>query len=190
MDISRTEGKRPHSSLFYKHSPHSNQAQLSFLWEQTRNKKVVLKIMCIQFPSSRMLIPNLRAPIAMKIIYPANSHVEQQIDFLPKWIECIQSNHHPAKGVQINLAWLLCLLFISPQFPVPKSTHSTLILFFFLTKCWHLPWGWWGGFHVSFPMEAAKLVSGNPMNYPFSGCSGIYMPHLPWHVWQKLWEGS
>lgn len=79
-----------------------------------------------------MLIPNLRAFFSMKLIYPANSHVEQQIAFLPKWIECIQSNHHPAKGVQINLAWLLFLLLTSPQLPVPKSTHSTLILFFFL----------------------------------------------------------
>lgn len=84
-----------------------------------------------------MLIPNLRAPIAMKLIYPANSHVEQQIDFLPKWIEWIHSNHQPAKKVQINLAWLLVFfLFISPNSlspPIsPKSTHSTLSLFFFL----------------------------------------------------------
>lgn len=77
-----------------------------------------------------MFIPNLRASVSMKLIYPANRHVEQQIAFLPKWIECIQSNHHPAKGVQINLAWLLFLLLTDPQLPVLKSTHSTLIFFF------------------------------------------------------------
>lgn len=103
-----------------------------FLWGENGKKKAVLKFICIQFSPSGMLIPNLRAFIFMKLIYPANSHVEQQIASLPKWIECVQSNHHPAKGVQINLSWLLFLLLSSPQFPVPKSTHSILILFFFL----------------------------------------------------------
>lgn len=69
-----------------------------------------------------MLFPDLRASIAVKLIYPANSHVEQQIAFLPKWIECIQSNHHPAEEVQNNVAWLLCLLFISLQLPI--SSHK------------------------------------------------------------------
>jgi len=87
-----------------KHSPHSMQAQLCFLWEDSRNEKVVLKIICTWIPPSGMLLPNLRASIAIKLSYPANSHVEKQMDFLPKWIECIQSNHHPAKGVQIHLA--------------------------------------------------------------------------------------
>ena len=101
------------------------QAQLCFLWEENRNKKVVLKIICIQFPPLGMLLPNLRASIAMKLIYPPNSRVQQQIDFLPKWIECIQSNHHPAEGVQINLARLLCLLLISPQLPIaPYKTQE------------------------------------------------------------------
>lgn len=92
----------------------------------------MLKFIYIHFSPSGMLIPNLRASISMKLIYPTNSHVEQQIAFLPKWIECIQSNHHPAEGVQINLAWQLFLLLTSPPLPVPRSTHSTLILFFFL----------------------------------------------------------
>lgn len=106
--------------------------QTSFLWDENGKKKAVLKFIGILFSPSEMFILNLRASISKKLIYPANRHVEQQIAFLPKWIECIQSNHHPAKGVQINLVWLLFLLLTAPQLPVPKSTHSTLIFFFFL----------------------------------------------------------
>lgn len=115
-DVSRTEGKV--SAFLCSTIVHIvSKSNLAFYGKRIEKKKVILKIICIHFPPSGMLIPNLRAPIAIKIIYPANSHVEQQIDFLPKWIECIQSNHHLAEGVQINLAWLLCLLFISPTTP-------------------------------------------------------------------------
>lgn len=136
-----------------------------------------------------MLIPNPRAPIAMKLIYPANSHVEQQIDFLPKWIECIQSNHHPAERVQINLAWLLCLLFISPQLPVPKSTHSTLILFFFLHLNETLAFAprTVGRFPCLLSYGGRQTGVGEPHELPFPEDA---LAHLLWHVWQKLWEGS
>lgn len=69
--------------------PYSMQAQLHFLWEETRNKDQVLKIICIQFPPSGMLLPYLRASVAVKMIYPDNICVEQQVHFLSKWIECI-----------------------------------------------------------------------------------------------------
>lgn len=134
-----------------------------------------------------MLIPNFGASISMKLIYPANSHVEQQIAFLPKWIECFQSNHHAAKGFQINLAGLLFLLLTLPQLPVPKSTHSTWIRFFFSypqMKCCCLPWKW---------RFSCFFSSGNIQ----TGVGKLHEPTFPedvlthslQHVWQKLWEG-
>lgn len=141
MDTSRTEGKSLCSSLFC-------------IWTSTipiickpnfvfhGKRKETWKVICIWFPYLGMLFPDLRASIAVKLIYPANSHVEQQIAFLPKWIECIQSNHHPAEEVQNNVAWLLCLLFISLQLPIsshkPQEHPFHLDPLLFLTLKWNV----------------------------------------------------
>lgn len=101
-------------------------------------KKAVLKFICIQFSPLGMLIPNLRASISMKLIYPANSHVEQQIAFLPKWIECIQPNHHPAKGVQINLSWLLFFIAHFPPVSCPQKYPFHFDPLLFLTLKWNV----------------------------------------------------
>lgn len=125
----------------------------------------------------------------MKLIYPANSHVEQQIAFLPKWIECIQSNHHPAKGVQINLAWQLFLLLTSPQLTVPKSTHSILIFFFFflhLNEMLTIAMKMVGKFSCFFSSGNVQTGVGKLHEPAFPGDA---LTHSLWHVWQKLWEG-
>lgn len=57
----------------------------------------------------------------------------------------------------------------------PNSTHSTLILCFL---CLNKMLAWWGGFLVSSPIEAAKLVSWNPMNYPFL--------RMLWHIYYDM----
>lgn len=162
--------------------------QPSFLWDENGKKKAVLKFIGVLFSPSEMFIPNLRASISKKLIYPANRHVEQQIAFLPKWIECIQSNHHPAKGVQINLVWLLFFFTHCPPTPCPQEHPFYFDLLLFLTLKWN--------FGIC-PENSGKIFMFLFLcKYPnwrwetlSSSLSWGYSDHSLWHVWQKLWEG-
>lgn len=71
----------------------------------------------------------------------------------------------------------------------PKSTHSTLILFFFLhlNEMSAFAWRMVGRFPCLLPYGGSRTGVGEPHALPFPKDA---LAHFLWCVWQKVWEGS